>query len=174
MKRLLELLKKFKKALYIIIGSLGSLLLAIVLLMTYATFSIQPGEKAIKHTGIAKNQSYGLNLGKSNAYLIKAHDGYLLVDTGDHSEEDTFDKMLEDMDVDISEIKYVFITHHHHDHVGLLNDLREENNVKFIVHEDAIQYLKTGEMNSDVLKYSTTRGYFYGNCEAYRRALRRV
>ncbi len=48
----------------------------------------------------------------------------------------------------LSALKYIFLTHHHDDHAGFLNELLEAAaDAKVILHPSAIQYLKNGRNN---------------------------
>ena len=57
-----------------------------------------------------------INLGsgsKGNATLVKIEEGYILIDCG----LTRFEKLLKEHNISLDEIKYVFITHCHGDHV---------------------------------------------------------
>lgn len=57
-----------------------------------------------------------INLGsgsKGNATLVKLEEGYILIDCG----LSRFEKLLNEHNISLDEIKYVFITHCHGDHV---------------------------------------------------------
>jgi glyoxylase-like metal-dependent hydrolase (beta-lactamase superfamily II) len=51
----------------------------------------------------------------------------------------------------LSNIKYVFLTHHHDDHAGFLNSLLEESGAILITHSNSIQPLRNGESENDVI-----------------------
>ncbi len=66
-----------------------------------------------------------LNLGNRivNQYLIELADGFLLVDTGYSNAYKRFIKNLSKHRIKAEQIKYVFVTHAHDDHIGFLNEL---------------------------------------------------
>lgn len=66
-----------------------------------------------------------LQYGRTNTYLIKGSDGYILFDTGWAGELDLFYKAIGKAGVRIEEIKYLLISHFHPDHMGLVGQLSE-------------------------------------------------
>ena len=76
-------------------------------------------------------------LGNINAYLIKSDEGSMLVDTGWNTSV-AFESLVNQMKshgVDLSDLKYIFITHIHPDHYGLAGKLANYTNAKLIIHE---------------------------------------
>lgn len=93
-----------------------------------------------------------LKLSVTNCYLLKVKNGYLLVDTGYERDLNIFKQELRKNSVDIKDIKYIFLTHHHNDHSGLVNFLVESNNsISVIMHKYAAEALLTGK-NVDLLR----------------------
>ena len=87
-----------------------------------------------------------LKLKLTNCYLIPIESSYILVDTGYEWEWDTFQKGLEELNVRISDIDYLLITHHHDDHSGLITNLIEVNpKIRVIMHHLCSDYLKLGK-----------------------------
>jgi glyoxylase-like metal-dependent hydrolase (beta-lactamase superfamily II) len=86
--------------------------------------------------------------GFTNNFLVKFDEGYLLIDTFLTKKYNRFQKKLEKLGIDISEIKYLLITHHHTDHVGFIEELRKDHDIKLIVHEKAVKYLEEGKVES--------------------------
>lgn len=66
-----------------------------------------------------------INLGNRivNQYLVKLNDGFLLIDTGYSNGYKRFIKNLSKYRIQKEQIKYVFITHAHDDHIGFLDEL---------------------------------------------------
>ncbi len=66
-----------------------------------------------------------LNLGNRvvNQYLVELNDGFLLIDTGYSNGYKRFIKNLSKHRIQKEQIKYVFITHAHDDHIGFLAEL---------------------------------------------------
>ncbi|AWI03391.1 MBL fold metallo-hydrolase [Clostridium drakei] len=93
-----------------------------------------------------------LKLSATNCYLLKIKNGYLLVDTGYESDLTVFEQELHKNSINIKDINYLFLTHHHNDHSGLINFLVEKNNnIRIIMHKYASEALKTGK-NVDLLR----------------------
>ena len=91
------------------------------------------------------------DLGITNCYLIEIPDGFILIDTGYPGDFDKFSTKLHNLDIPISDIQYLFLTHHHDDHAGFAARLTEQSGCARIVHEQAIQPLQEGE-SADTMK----------------------
>ena len=82
----------------------------------------------------------------TRAYLLPCDGGYLLVDTSYEGRFEEFVRKLNREGIEISEIKYLFLTHHHDDHSGLVRELRAANDhLTLITHERSLPALKSGE-----------------------------
>lgn len=93
-----------------------------------------------------KNNITVLSLSKTNCYLIKADKGYLLIDCGYDYDKKIFLSRLNKNYIDIGDINYLFLTHHHDDHSGLTNYLTSMNkNLIVIAHKHAKDLLIKGE-----------------------------
>lgn len=82
-------------------------------------------------------------VGDVNVYLLEG-DGLTLVDTGPMTEE-TWKALKESFKRNkrsLKDIDQIVLTHHHMDHVGLVNQILEEKEVPVYAHESAIPYLK--------------------------------
>ena len=103
-----------------------------------------------------------INLGNRavNNYLVKADDGYILIDTGYESGYRRFIRKLKKYGVDTKEIKYIFLTHAHDDHAGFLCDVLALTDAKVILHPGAIGGLKRGQ-NSFEGGCSSRLAYFF-------------
>lgn len=88
---------------------------------------------------------YTIKVGKTNSYLLPCEKGYLLIDTGYEKDYDNFIKALKQRHIDISEIKYLLLTHHHDDHSGFTNRLISKTELRIIAHRKSVELLKTGE-----------------------------
>lgn len=86
-----------------------------------------------------------LKLSKTNCYLLPLSEGYLLVDTGYAEDKDRFFHELKKYRLTPREIRFIFLTHHHDDHAGLLNDLVGLNpEIRIIMHRECAELLKEG------------------------------
>lgn len=83
-------------------------------------------------------------MGHVSAFLLKVNGGYLLIDTGMPGSCGKITEKMKAMGAEFSEIKYIFITHHHIDHVGSLQDIREKTGAKLILHKNSLAYLERG------------------------------
>ena len=81
--------------------------------------------------------------GIANSYVLKADDGYLLLDTGESGQFEEFREALHSTGIAQDDIEYLLLTHHHGDHVGFVNEIRED--VTIIAHESAQEPLNAGE-----------------------------
>lgn len=86
-----------------------------------------------------------LTPGKTNCYLLPANEGYLLIDTGYEADYENFLQELAEEGVEISEINYLLLTHHHDDHAGFVNQLLADCELQIIAQQAAAELLETGE-----------------------------
>jgi glyoxylase-like metal-dependent hydrolase (beta-lactamase superfamily II) len=92
-------------------------------------------------------------LGHVNTYLVRADDGYLLVDCG----WDTADTLrsleghLRALDVRFGDIRHLVVTHIHPDHYGLAGRLREITNADLSFHRLERLYIESRYADADDL-----------------------
>lgn len=79
-----------------------------------------------------------------NNYLVKTKQGYIVVDTGYLRNYKQFKVRLAKSNIMLKDIKFIFITHVHDDHVGFLNDLIIDTDAKLIMHKDSVRRLLLG------------------------------
>lgn len=85
-----------------------------------------------------------------NTYVYQTSAGYIMVDTGYEHSLRGVEKKLNKQGIDISDIKYVFLTHAHDDHAGFLNELLGRNiDLKVIMSDKAMTTLKRGQNSFD-------------------------
>src|SRR4030042_937318 len=87
-----------------------------------------------------------LKIGPTNCYLLRSMDGYLLIDTSLPKYLRPFLKKLKKAKVDLTEIKYLLLTHAHDDHAGFAAELKERTNCRIIVHRSSTDALKNGRV----------------------------
>ena len=87
-----------------------------------------------------------INIGNKivNNYLIKTSKGYIVIDTGYPGTYDRFKKFLARNCISHEEIKFIFITHVHDDHIGFLNELIADTDAILIMHKDSPRRLLLG------------------------------
>jgi len=79
-------------------------------------------------------------------YLLETPIGVIAIDTGYPGGVNKFkNRFIKRWP--LSELKYIFLTHHHDDHAGFLDDLLQITNAKVILHPLAIQALENGKSN---------------------------
>lgn len=83
----------------------------------------------------------------TNYYLEPCNNGFLLIDAGWYGKGKIFKKKLNLLGIKPEQIKYILLTHHHHDHAAIIQELKRLTNAKLIVHEKQIPYLETGVTN---------------------------
>lgn len=81
-----------------------------------------------------------------NTYVYPCSNGYIMIDTGyEHSLKDVETKLNRN-GINLSDIKYVFLTHAHDDHAGFLNELLGKNaDLKVIMSNKSMPTLKRGQ-----------------------------
>lgn len=102
---------------------------------------------SIKKKGLL-NGNIMFNLGNRimNSWIYPIQEGYVLIDTGYENEYTNFKKRLAALNLDVSEIKYIFLTHAHDDHAGFLNDILEESqSTKIVMSYKSLDTLYKGQ-----------------------------
>ena len=81
-----------------------------------------------------------------NTYVYPFKDGYVMVDTGYEHSLKAVERKLNQKNIKLSDIKYVFLTHAHDDHAGFLNELLGKNkDIKVIMSDKSMPTLKRGQ-----------------------------
>jgi glyoxylase-like metal-dependent hydrolase (beta-lactamase superfamily II) len=85
----------------------------------------------------------------------------LIVDTSYENRYEEFTRKLESKGIALSEIKYLFLTHHHDDHSGFAEELRAANGqLTLITHEKSLVALKSGKPDPDDRPLNRRVGFF--------------
>jgi glyoxylase-like metal-dependent hydrolase (beta-lactamase superfamily II) len=79
-------------------------------------------------------------------YLLETQAGIIAIDTGYPGGFPKFKERFE-RKWPLSALKYIFITHHHDDHAGFLNEVLDSTDAIVILHIKARDYLATGRSN---------------------------
>lgn len=91
-----------------------------------------------------------LKLSKTRCYILSLPSGLLLIDTGYYKDKKQFFQELERQDISLSSIKYLFLTHHHDDHSGLLNNIVTKNpDIIVILNKECKKLLEKGVNSRD-------------------------
>jgi ribonuclease/clavin/mitogillin len=83
-----------------------------------------------------------ITLRSTHYYLLDCLRGKLLVDTGWAGSLPQFTAEIKRYKIPLSEIRYVMITHHHPDHAGLTQEIKNACGARLIIHEMQIPFLK--------------------------------
>jgi glyoxylase-like metal-dependent hydrolase (beta-lactamase superfamily II) len=79
-------------------------------------------------------------------YLLETPVGIIAIDTGYPGGFGKFKERFK-RKWPLSSLKYIFLTHHHDDHAGFLNELIDSTDATLILHNKALEYLATGRSN---------------------------
>lgn len=113
----------------------------------FMTVSLFLYSEILKTAG-SKVESIGsikrIKLGSVNIYLLKAREGFLLIDTAFAGSFHDFKEQMKTLKISLSEIKYILLTHHHDDHAGFAADLIKDTGAILIVHRQAVFPLSKG------------------------------
>jgi hydroxyacylglutathione hydrolase len=85
-----------------------------------------------------------IDLGFVNAYLVKADDGYILIDTGVAQQWTRLETELLQTGILPSQLKLILITHGDFDHTGNCAEFQQKYHVKIAMHPGDVGMVKTG------------------------------
>lgn len=87
-----------------------------------------------------------IKLSVTTCYLIEAEGRYILIDTGYEEDWDMFCEKIKEVNVNLSQIDFIVLTHHHDDHCGLLYDiLRENSSIRVVMSRKCRELIAKGE-----------------------------
>jgi len=95
-----------------------------------------------------------IHLSLSTIYLLPCDGGYLQIDTGYEKDYQLYRNRLQKAQIPLEQIQLLFLTHHHDDHSGFLNNLTRDSDLRIIAHEESEALLRSG-------KNDTSRGGGY-------------
>lgn len=76
----------------------------------------------------------------TNCYLVKSNNGWIMIDAGWPDTMPQLLQLLKQKDINISNIKYLIVTHFHPDHAGLAQNLKNSG-IVLITHESQVCYI---------------------------------
>ena len=68
-----------------------------------------------------------IKLSVTTCYFVRANSHYVLIDTGYEEDWDLFLVQIQKVNIKLSEVSHIILTHHHDDHCGLLDNILKEN-----------------------------------------------
>lgn len=83
----------------------------------------------------------------ANAYLLPVSGGYLMIDTGYPEDSQLVYQALSREGIELSEIRYLFITHAHDEHAGFAADLKARSGCRLILPEGSLADLARGRFD---------------------------
>lgn len=91
-----------------------------------------------------------INIGNRivNNRLIRTEQGYIVVDTGYPGNYKQFNSKLKRNRISLGDIKFIFITHVHDDHIGFLNELITDTSANIIMHKESPEDYFQDTMNT--------------------------
>jgi len=105
-------------------------------------------------------------LGKTYSYLLS--DAGTLIDTGIPTKEglDTLEEQLSTLDLGISDIEKIIVTHMHTDHVGLINRIQQKTEVTVVALKEAVKVQRQWNKTRDTA-FEDTRDEIaaWGGCD---------
>jgi hydroxyacylglutathione hydrolase len=87
-----------------------------------------------------------IDLGFVNAYLLKAEDGFILVDTGIGDHWKKLESELLTLGCLPERLKLVVLTHGDLDHAGNCKKLQEKYGIKIAMHQDDLEMVSSGKL----------------------------
>jgi glyoxylase-like metal-dependent hydrolase (beta-lactamase superfamily II) len=81
-----------------------------------------------------------LTVNSTHFFLINCRNGNLLVDAGWELQQ--FTSRLKAYKIPFSDIRYIMFTHHHPDHAGLVQNIKNISGARMIIHERQIPYFE--------------------------------
>jgi hydroxyacylglutathione hydrolase len=93
-------------------------------------------------------------------FLVRCDGGYLMIDTNMPGTYDRFLSKLGGIGIDLADVKYLLLTHHHDDHVGFAANLLRDTDARVIVHKRAIPILRKGQAQNPFTSKGVDRGRF--------------
>jgi glyoxylase-like metal-dependent hydrolase (beta-lactamase superfamily II) len=94
---------------------------------------------------ISRHSVKSVKLGWTRCHLLKCTSGYLIIDVYYPGYYGRFKRKLARKGIASSDIKYLFLTHHHDDHAGFAAELVRNTGCKVIAQRSALSALEHGQ-----------------------------
>lgn len=110
-----------------------------------------------------------IDTGTSNVFLVKLDaGGYLLIDTGFKHGEAVFRTELAKAGIKLTDINYLFLTHHHDDHAGFAQSILADSGAALILSEKTIAPIQAGTFNDETFYNLNPLIAFFSDYYAWR------
>ncbi|MEJ2601407.1 MAG: MBL fold metallo-hydrolase [Anaerolineales bacterium] len=83
-----------------------------------------------------------LTIRSTHYYLIDVPQGKLMVDAGWAGSLSSLKRQIKRYGIDLDQIRYIMITHHHPDHAGLTQEIKQASQARLIILEKQIPFLE--------------------------------
>lgn len=90
---------------------------------------------------------YRIEKSKTNVYLIKNDNGLVMIDTGYEKDTSAILDRMESWDLEVTDIKFIVLTHAHSDHVGGVSFFQKKSGAEVIAGEGDLSSLRAGSQS---------------------------
>ncbi|WP_312105633.1 MBL fold metallo-hydrolase [Lachnoclostridium sp.] len=87
---------------------------------------------------------YPIPIKHATCYLVKVSDFYIAIDAGWAGNINEYLKMMHKYGINKDKIRYLFVTHFHPDHAGLVEDIKHFGTT-FVIMKHQIPYIESME-----------------------------
>lgn len=108
-----------------------------------------------------------IRAGAAHVFLVIQEKSFFLVDAGGRGYAKKVAKAIASHGFELSDLKFIFLTHTHYDHAGCAAELKKMSGTKIIVHQSEADFLNNGDQfvpaGTDILaKFISGLGRFLG------------
>jgi hydroxyacylglutathione hydrolase len=86
-----------------------------------------------------------IRAGAAHVFLVIHENNFCLVDAGGRGYANKVAKAITSRGLQLSDLKFIFLTHTHYDHAGCAAELKKMSGAKIIVHEKEAGFLRDGD-----------------------------
>ena len=102
-----------------------------------------------------------LNFNFTQCYLIPCANGYLQIDTAFPGQYAAYRRKLRRLGINIDQIRWLLLTHHHIDHVGFAAALIRDSSAGLVAHHLGKTFIENGQISDQIHPINPTFGIFY-------------
>ena len=102
-----------------------------------------------------------LNFNFTRCYLIPCANGYLQIDTALPGQYAGYRRKLRRLGIDINQIRWLLLTHHHVDHAGFAAALLRDSGAGLIAHHLGKTFIENGQISDQIHPIRPVFGIFY-------------